>query len=270
MPTIIACPTCRARLNIPESLLGQKVVQCPSCSTTFEAAAVESGPAPPSVPLQLSLDDPTHSPPPPAPALKGAVEIKLSLDDGVPQGIPLPPGPAGSEPPARPLPPPRRDERDRPRWRDDDDMKECPNCGILVHREARRCHGCGERVRRYRDDDDRPRRPLRRDGEPGRGGLILTLGIVGLVLAFVFPPVGLVVSLCAWVMGHGDLGRIKRVEIDEQAAGSTWAGWMCGLIGSILGLLMILACASMWIALYEQNNPSRPPPPRFGAPPFKK
>jgi hypothetical protein len=36
MPEIISCPSCRRRLQAPESVLGQDV-QCPTCGTTFTA-----------------------------------------------------------------------------------------------------------------------------------------------------------------------------------------------------------------------------------------
>jgi hypothetical protein len=45
MPEIISCPSCRRRLQAPESVLGQDV-QCPTCGTTF-VATFGAPPAPP-------------------------------------------------------------------------------------------------------------------------------------------------------------------------------------------------------------------------------
>jgi predicted Zn finger-like uncharacterized protein len=256
MPTIIACPACQTRLNIPESLLGQSV-RCPSCATAFEAPAAEPFL---DVPLQLSLDEPPSSTPVP-PALPGAVEIKLSLDDNVSPAIPPPSVPPMPEPlQAREVPLPTTA---RPRLPDDhDDTKECPHCGTVVHHQARRCLRCGERLgrRRYEDDDDRPRR---RDCEPHRGGLVLSLGVMALLLSFVCGPVGLVLGLLAWVLGQMDLAKMKEGSMDDDGLGMTQAGWICGMIGSALGLLWSLGCLSLW-ALWSQPTSSQPPPPRFG------
>jgi len=262
MPTIIACPACQARLNIPESLRGQKV-QCSSCGSAFEAPAAEPFL---DVPLQLSLDEAPPStpvPPAPGPALTGATEIKLSLDDDVPPATPQPPVPPMPEPlRAREVPLPSN-ARGRPRLPDDhEDTRECPHCGTVVHHLARRCFRCGERLgrRRSKEDDDRPRR---RDCEPHRGGLVLSLGVMALMFSFVCGPVGLVLGLFAWVLGHLDLAKMKQGSMDDDGFDMTQAGWMCGMIGSALGLLWSLGCLSLW-ALWNQPASSQPPPPRFG------
>jgi len=258
MPTIIACPACQTRLNIPESLLGQRV-QCSSCGTAFEAASAEPFL---DVPLQLSLDEaPPSTPAAPMPALTEATEIKLSLDDDVPPAITQPPVPPMPEPlQAREVP---LSSNARPRLPDDhDDTKECPHCGTVVHHQARRCFRCGERLgrRRYKEDDGRLRR---RDCEPHRGGLILSLGVMALMFSFVCGPVGVVLGLFAWVLGHLDLAKMKQGSMDDDGFDMTQAGWICGMIGSGLGLLWSLGCLSLW-ALWSQPTSSQPPPPRFG------
>jgi predicted Zn finger-like uncharacterized protein len=120
--------------------------------------------------------------------------------------------------------------------------------------------------------EDRPRRRRsRRDddgegggggGRPGRGGMLLTFGIIscaGPVLAMVFSVlggmvfaplgicslifiiVGLVLGIMAWVMGKGDLKKIRAGEIDSAAQGQTKGGYITGIIGTILNVLYI-AC----------------------------
>jgi hypothetical protein len=50
--TPVSCPSCSARMNCPQELLGNIIV-CPTCRTSFAA------PPPPSVPLVASLPEPT-------------------------------------------------------------------------------------------------------------------------------------------------------------------------------------------------------------------
>ena len=78
--------------------------------------------------------------------------------------------------------------------------------------------------------------------EPHRGTLILVLGILSLVLCSFFT------GIPAWIMGKGDLAKIKDGMMDPEGEGPTKAGMICGmicciiyavLIGSII-LLMIL------------------------------
>jgi predicted Zn finger-like uncharacterized protein len=276
MPMIIDCPTCQARLTIPDNLLGPpggaggtqtpatRTVKCSSCSAVFEAAAPKTdGPAT-DLPLQLPPSDP------PAPAApfgpRGAVEIKLSLEDDSP----------GTSQPVPPMPEPTRArevpaEAGRPRRADDhDDRRECPNCGASLHRDSRRCYRCGERLSRLPDTDEGPDggRSGRRDIDAHRGGVVLTLGIVGLMLSFPCGPIGLVLSLVGWGLGHSDLAKMKQGQMDREGAGMTKAGWICGIVGSALGLLWSLGCLSFWTVWNPENiPPATPQRPRFGAPP---
>jgi len=102
------------------------------------------------------------------------------------------------------------------------------------------------------DDDDDDLGP-RRDLEPDRGGVILTLGIVGLVLAAVggpgavccvvtavLPVIGMILGVVAWVMGSKDLGAMRAGRMDRRGEGSTKAGRVCAIIAVILGILVIL------------------------------
>jgi hypothetical protein len=152
---------------------------------------------------------------------------------------------------------------------DDEGMKECPACGRHIHRDVRRCYHCGERL-----EADRPRRrrePERRDWEPHRGGLILTLGIISLValtVCWMIPLIGLIPGLIAWVMGQSDLRKIKARAMDPEGQGLTQGGWVCGIIGTALNGLLLVGCLGfLGIALYSDANRAATTRPKFGAPP---
>jgi hypothetical protein len=92
-----------------------------------------------------------------------------------------------------------------------------------------------------RDDyrDDRRRRP-RRDLAPHRGSTVLTLGILSLViLGIIFGPI-------AWSMGHSDLQEMRAGRMDPEGEGTTNAGKICGMIGTILGIVGIVFCL-IWV-----------------------
>jgi hypothetical protein len=103
MSSILACPFCGRKLRVSDELRGQ-MVRCPACNETFDstrepdppppAPASESPPVPQDLPLQLAIDEPSSEPKPApggTPGLVGAIELKLSLDDGDPSRPPAPP-----------------------------------------------------------------------------------------------------------------------------------------------------------------------------------
>src|SRR5690349_10448850 len=226
MPIIVACPACGGKLRVADDLLGQRI-RCPACQGTFDAARPPAPSAAP--PLNPSVDDePAHTAPAAAgpPDLVGAVELKPASAD------------AAAGPPAPPRPEPRPGDGRG-------DLRECPACGRQVHRDARRCYHCGERfVRDERGRDGLPgltfHAPVRRDCEPHRGPLVLALGVLSLVLLSICFPVGAVLGLVAWVMGQGDLRKLKRGDMDPAGQGLTQAGWICGIIGTLLNGLFTL------------------------------
>ncbi|MFL5330120.1 MAG: GYF domain-containing protein [Gemmataceae bacterium] len=67
---------------------------------------------------------------------------------------------------------------------------------------------------------------------PHRGGLILALGVISLVVC---APLG----IAAWVMGSKDLKRMRTGEIDPSGQGITQAGQICGIIASVF---MLIGC----------------------------
>jgi len=110
-------------------------------------------------------------------------------------------------------------------------------------------------------DFDRRRRSVRRDFEPHRGALILTLGIVSIGCAVVgfFCPLtaipGVIVGPIAWVLGSKDLTAIQENRKDPDGRGLTQAGWICGIVGTILngcavilGLFFLILYGAMFAA----------------------
>jgi len=71
---------------------------------------------------------------------------------------------------------------------------------------------------------------------PHRGGTILALGIIGMVVEMCCI-LGLVMSIIAWVMGASDLKEMAAGRMDRSGEGMTRAGMICGIIGVILGIL---------------------------------
>jgi hypothetical protein len=70
---------------------------------------------------------------------------------------------------------------------------------------------------------------------PGRGALILTLGILSIVICGPLGPF-------AWVMGSGDLKKIAAGQISADAKALTQAGMICGIIGTVFLALGLLWC----------------------------
>ena len=69
-----------------------------------------------------------------------------------------------------------------------------------------------------------------------RGGLVLTLGILGLVVC-------VICGIIAWVMGKGDLQKMDAGLMDPAGRGLTQAGKICGMISVIVGCVV----AVIWL-----------------------
>lgn len=242
--TQIECPSCGRRLQMPEEALG-KQVQCPSCRSTFVAQvrAVEMG-GPPPVAREIT---PGHADDA-APAIPEEAAPQLSLDDDDNPVIPssqLPPPPLSMRPvllEAESLAGPQADPIG---------MRLCPYCRESIVKNAAYCRYCGEEIDRGRDDWDR--RGVRRDREPHRGGLILTLGVLGLVASFlyIFAIVGLPLSIAAWSMAETDLKKMLNRDMDPEGRPNTQAGKVCGIFGTLIGTLwvMVFCCIGFNVSL---------------------
>jgi hypothetical protein len=109
------------------------------------------------------------------------------------------------------------------------------------------------------DYDDRPRRRRRRrrrfsDYEaPHRGGTVLTLGILSVVLCCC-PLLGLGLGIGAISMANSDLPKMDRGEMDAGGAGATRGGQICGIIGIVLSVLMFILNIFIAVANNGNNN----------------
>jgi hypothetical protein len=197
---------CDAPLRLPEEFIG-KDVRCPSCQKAFTARLPATASAP------TSRSEPDDEPDEEQPSSR-----KPRDDDD-------------------------RVARRRPR---EDDEEERPS------------------RRRSRDDDEddedypRSRRPRsRRRSYPkgDRSGVILALGIISVVfvliscagVAITGPiPLGIVgigTGIAAWLMGRKDLEDMRNGQRDPNGEGMTNAGWICGMIGTIVnGLIVLIQC----------------------------
>ena len=66
--------------------------------------------------------------------------------------------------------------------------------------------------------------------KPHRGGAVLALGIIGLVVCFIC-------GIFAWVMGNKDLREMDAGIMDPSGRGTTKAGKICGMISVILAIV---------------------------------
>ena len=101
---------------------------------------------------------------------------------------------------------------------------------------------------------------IRRDAEPGRGALILTLGIISIVL----PVIGWIPGIAAIVMGRSDQQKIRAGSMDRSAADTTQAGWICGIIGTVIQLLVCVGCGlyiSLMVLMFQQVRSGKFAPP---------
>ncbi len=257
MPIIVSCPSCSGQLRVADDLIGRKV-RCPACSTTFDAAAPPPPtPAPRANPSEsekvdawkfLDLELKSDPLPPRGPTPRPMLELE---DD-------IPVAPRDSSPPRGEEPRPRALLND-----DHDDLIPCKTCGRMCHHDARRCSHCGERFES--DDEDhprrrRPRRDERRDTEPHRAGFVLAMGIVSLALLPLcfLSLLSIIPGLIAWICGRADLRKMREETMDPEGEGSTQAGWICGIIGTCLSVVIWLGCGTMLgMAWYEQIQASR-------------
>ncbi len=92
------------------------------------------------------------------------------------------------------------------------------------------------------DVDDRSTRPRL---EPHRGTLILTLGILG-IIGIGAPITGII----AWILGSSDLGKIKAGIMDPEGEGQTRAGWILGIVSSIMWLLAFGGCCCFYAFVF--------------------
>jgi hypothetical protein len=119
------------------------------------------------------------------------------------------------------------------------------------------------RPREEEEDEDYPRRRRPRYGAHyaygDRSGLVLTLGILSLVFSFLGCACGVLelasigLGLAAAIMGRSDLAQMKNGDRDPSGQGMTNAGMICGIVGCLLGLLVLLV-SCLWIGFNIANH----------------
>ena len=66
--------------------------------------------------------------------------------------------------------------------------------------------------------------------KPHRGGAVLALGILGLVVCFIL-------GVVAWVMGNNDLREMDIGVMDPSGRSMTQAGKVCGIVSVVFALV---------------------------------
>lgn len=176
-----------------------------------------------------------------------------SASTGVQSAAP-PPVPTLPEPPPTSRTPEWEQPRpgDRRRADDEEDDDDRP-------RRRRRARADDE------DDDDDDldvsrRRRRRRYLTPSRSGLVLGLGITSLtfsVLGFccgLAPLIAIILGPTAWIIGGNDLARMRDGTMDEMGRGQTQAGRIMGIIGTVLGILMLLLTIGLVVLNLSLNG----------------
>lgn len=110
---------------------------------------------------------------------------------------------------------------------------------------------------------------IRRDWEPHRGTLVMTLGIVSVCVAGcgMLAVIGLPMAIAAWVMGRRDLKKMEANIMDPRGEGFTRAGWILGIVGTIIDTLYGLVClgyiafVSLMVTGMSRMAPAPTPPP---------
>lgn len=77
---------------------------------------------------------------------------------------------------------------------------------------------------------------------PHRGTTVLVLGILSLLIC---QPLG----IAAWIMGNSDLRAMREGRMDPSGESLTTAGKVCGIIGTILLSLGVLAACGYFLII---------------------
>ena len=81
-----------------------------------------------------------------------------------------------------------------------------------------------------------------------RDTLVLVLGIVGIVL-------GLPFGLSAWLLGKSDLAAMDRGEMDSGGRRWTRVGMICGIVGLVVQVLILLFLGLLVLCIRASITP---------------
>src|SRR5262249_46308046 len=95
---------------------------------------------------------------------------------------------------------------------------------------------------RRRDDDEEADAPGGGDLAPHQGVVVLVLGILSLVF-FCIPVAGLAMATIALIIGGRNRREMAAGQMDLSGQGMVTAGWICSIVGTVLGGLTLLCCA---------------------------
>jgi hypothetical protein len=76
--------------------------------------------------------------------------------------------------------------------------------------------------------------------------------VLSLVSGVICPPVGLLLGIVAWVIGQGDLEKVRRREMSSEGEGSTNGGRICGILGTFVSLLLGMAWV-VYLVMYWKH-----------------
>ena len=160
-------------------------------------------------------------------------------------------------PPRPPTPRPPQEDRDTPEDSDEQGPF-CPGCGRRIRWRDARCPHCGEELE-LEDAARRGRRAdvasLRRDYEPHRAALILSLGNVSMIVgalslcsfgagAMISVPLGIL----AWLMANRDLNEMSEGRMDPRGKRRTETGRIAAIVGIVLGMIFGAFYALLFLA----------------------
>lgn len=238
MPLTIACPSCPAKLKVPENAAGRRV-KCPKCGgvMTVPADAAPSGAEPPPAPRVVPITPPP--PPPPPPPFEAMETLDFTAPPSAEDLAPVSPPPARGARRVDPDPEPPRPAR----------RAEAPP-------PARRREESAPPARRKADDDYRPD-DYRNDDPDGiaprlhRGWKSVALGYRMFGLGMLFALLGVLGTIGAAAaisfLGGKDTSMIfsnagEKVRAEVLAVPTLVGGFFGGLAAlfAFLGYLFLM------------------------------